>query len=98
VAGVRQRGYDVVGDLDDLRPAYGAAVASESPEPAEVVDAAAHALAELLAERAEQRPAGAARMVQDFSARLRGPRRRTVLRMLPERVKNRLRRTSGRPR
>lgn len=98
VAGVRERGYDVVGDLDDLRPAYGPPGAAARVEPAEVVDAAAHALAELLAERAEQRPGGAARMVQDFSARLRGPRRRTVLRMLPEPVKNRLRRTTGRHR
>jgi hypothetical protein len=96
VAEIRERGYDVVGDLDDLRPAYGPAGAPASPGPEEVVDAAVHALAELLAERAEDRPVGAARMVQDFSARLRGPRRRTVLRMLPEPVKNRLRRTTGR--
>jgi hypothetical protein len=98
VDGIRQRGYDVVGDLDDLRPAYGPPGATRRVEPAQVVDAAAHALAELLAERAGQRPAGAAGMVQDLSARLRGPRRRTVLRLLPEPVKSRLRRATGRAR
>ena len=96
VAVIRERGYDLVGDLDDLRPVYGPAGARAVPEPEEVVDAATHALAEMLAERAEDRPVGAARMVQDVSARLRGPRRRTVLRLLPETVKDRLRRATRR--
>ena len=98
VAEVRRREYDVVGDLEDLRPVYGPAGATEHPEPDEVVDAAAYALAELLTERAKGPPAGTARMVQDMKSRLRGARRRRVLRMLPERVKTRLRQAARRPR
>jgi len=97
VADVRRLGCDVVGDLDDLRPVYGPPGASAKPDPDAVADAAAYALAELLAERAKERPVGAARMVHDFSTRLRGPRRRQVLRLLPEPGKSRLRRVGGRP-
>ena len=97
VAEVRRREYDVVGDLDDLLPVYGEAGATESPEPDEVVGAAAYALAEMLTERAKEPPAGAARMVQDMKSRLRGARRRQVLRFLPERFKTRLRHAAGRP-
>jgi hypothetical protein len=63
-----------------------------------VAEAGAYALAELLAERATERPVGAARVVQDFSARLRGPRRRQLMRLLPEPVKTRLRRVADRSR
>jgi hypothetical protein len=70
---------------------YGQPGAADAPDPDEVVDAAAYALAELLAERAKERPVGAARVVQDFSARWRGARRRRLLRLLPEPAKRRLR-------
>ncbi|MDF2968675.1 MAG: hypothetical protein K0Q93_2453 [Nocardioidaceae bacterium] len=96
VAGIRSHGYDVVGDLADLRPVYGPPGAADAPDPSEVVDAAAYALAELLAERALERPVGAARVVQDFSARWRGARRRRLLRLLPEPAKRRLRGTGRR--
>jgi len=91
VAEVRSHGYDVIGDLDELRPVYGQPGAADAPDPGEVIDAAAYALAELLYERAKERPVGAARVVQDFSARWRGARRRRLLRLLPEPAKRRLR-------
>jgi len=96
VAEVQRREYDVVGDLADLSPVYGPSGASELPEPEEVIEAAAYALAELLTERAKERPSGTARMVHDVSERFRGPRRRRLLRMLPEPVKARLRRVADR--
>ncbi len=85
--------YDVVGDLSDLEPVYGAAGAASTPTPGDVIDAAAYALAAVLVDRAEGRQNG---MVRDVSDRLRGPRRRRVLRVLPERLKQRLRRTGRR--
>ena len=81
--------YDVVGDLADLEPFYGDSGALSTPRPTEVIDAAAYVLAQVLVDRAENRPNG---LVQDISKRLRGPRRRRVLRLLPEGLKQRLRR------
>lgn len=98
VGEVRRRGYDVVGDLADLTPAYGKPDARDRPDPEAVADVAADALAEMLAERATARPSGAQRMVQQVSGRLRGAGRRRVLRALPEPVKARLRRAAGRRR
>jgi hypothetical protein len=45
-----QRGYDVVGDLNDLRPRF-ASTSDTTPTDAEVVDAAARALAEAVRQR-----------------------------------------------
>ena len=85
--------YDVVGDLADLEPVYGSTGAASTPMPSDVVDAAAYALAAVLLDRVEGRQGG---MMRDMSDRLRGPHRRRVLRILPEGIKQRLRRTNPR--
>jgi hypothetical protein len=48
------RGYDVVGDLDDLRPRFGQS-SPRSPSDADVVEAAARALAEVVRQRSVDR-------------------------------------------
>jgi hypothetical protein len=50
VGAVAESGIDVVGDLDDLRPRFGPTV--PAPPDAAVLDAASHAIAALLTERA----------------------------------------------
>lgn len=88
---IAAHGYDVVGDLADLEPVYGATGAASTPTPTEVIDAAAYALAAVLMDRADNRPNG---LVREVSDRLRGPRRRRVLRVLPDGLKERLRRAN----
>jgi hypothetical protein len=45
-----ERGYDVIGDLDDLRPRF-STTSDSTPTEAEVIDAAARALAEVVRQR-----------------------------------------------
>lgn len=62
IAALREGGYHVVGDLDDLAVAAPAADTGALPEetaPDELVDAAAYALAELLTTMRERRESGA---------------------------------------
>ncbi len=91
VADMAQRGYAVVGDLADLTPRFGDAGASDSPDPEEVIEAAAHALAELLVEQARRRGQRRGRLLTDLSASLRGEWRRRARRLLPRRLQARVR-------
>src|SRR5690606_31135435 len=50
VATVADSGIDIVGDLNELRPEFGPA--TQPPADADVLDAASHAIAALLTERA----------------------------------------------
>ncbi len=79
---LRLGGYDIVGDLAELRPEYGEPGAVAVPEPEEVGAAAAWALAELLVEQAARRRRGG-RLAASASARLTGGWRRAVRRLLP---------------
>jgi len=63
VADLAGRGYDVVGDLDELRPRYGKAGAAAAPTEGAVADAAAYALAELLVEQSRRRRGGTCRFL-----------------------------------
>ncbi len=80
---VSLRGYDVVGDLAELRPVHGADDASSAAPPEQVADAAAYALAELLVLVSEQGRTGAGRLVASASARLSGRTRQLARRLLP---------------
>lgn len=91
VAALRAGGYDVVGDLADLTPAFGEPGAGDTAEPDTVVDAAASVLAELLVQRAERRHRRRSPVVASLSARLRGDWRRRARAMLPARLAARLR-------
>ncbi|MBA2740299.1 MAG: hypothetical protein M3386_05955 [Actinomycetota bacterium] len=84
---VSQRGYHVVGDLDELRPVHGDAGAVAAPPPDQVVDAAAYALAELLVAQAQRDRSGTGRLVAGASSRLSGRIRRLAHGLLPSRLR-----------
>jgi len=80
---VRKGGYDVVGDLEELRPWYGDGGGAKSPTRAAVNDAATWALAELLAQQVKRRRSTGRRLAARASGRLSGRWRRTARRLLP---------------
>ena len=75
VADVRAGGYDVIGDLKELRPWYGDGAGADSPTRAAVNDAATWALAELLVQQAKRRRSRLRRLI---AARLQRAWRRAV--------------------
>lgn len=81
------RGYNVVGDLEELRPVHGDAGAAAAPAVEEVSAAAAYALAELLVAEAERGRKGTAGLVARASARLSGRSRHLARRLLPDRLR-----------